>query len=162
MFGRWKTTDFFGELSSGKRPQHRPKLRWRDCVSKDLQDFMIQPNWHVLAMSRTRWREVLSEGAKAVDESLNNKYKIRHACQMGLSSPSKSKCNIYAINSSQVTVTCVVTSHRNMAQTVCSPVHYFLFKNVSLVQSGDVHLHQNQKRALKFTQAASTNRLHVL
>ena len=83
----------FGELSSGKRPQHRPKLRWRDCVSKDLQDFMIQPHWHVLAMSRTRWREVFSEGAKDI-ESLNNKYKIRQACQMGLSSPSKSKCNI--------------------------------------------------------------------
>ena len=55
---------------------------------------MIQPHLHVLAMSRTTWREVLSEGVKAIDESLNNKYKIRQARQIGLSSPSKSKCNI--------------------------------------------------------------------
>ena len=84
----------FGELTSGKRPQHKPKLRWRDCVSNDLQVFLIQPDWHVVALSRDRWRKVLNEGAKTIDESLNNKYKSRKACQKGLSSPSKSKCNL--------------------------------------------------------------------
>ena len=84
----------FGELTSGKRPQHKPKLRWRDCVSNDLQSFLIQPDWHVVALSRDRWRKVLNEGAKTIDESLNNKYKSRKACQKGLSSPSKSKCNL--------------------------------------------------------------------
>ena len=37
---------------------------------------------------------MLNEGAKTIDESLNNKYKSRKACQKGLSSPSKSKCNL--------------------------------------------------------------------
>ena len=27
----------------GKRPQHKPKLRWRDCIAKDLHSFQPDP-----------------------------------------------------------------------------------------------------------------------
>ena len=61
------------------------------CVSACMCVYVCMYVCMYVAMSRTRWQEVLNEGAKAIDESLNNKYKIRQACQKGLSSPSKSK-----------------------------------------------------------------------
>ena len=49
----------FGEISSAKRPQHKPKLRWRDCVSKDLSSFGLSNNWQSIAVLRSQWRTSL-------------------------------------------------------------------------------------------------------
>ena len=44
----------FGEISSAKPPQHKPKLRWRDCVSKDLSSFCLSNNWQSIAVLRSQ------------------------------------------------------------------------------------------------------------
>ena len=38
----------FGEIASAKRPQHKPKLRWRDCVSKDLSLCNADVHYHLM------------------------------------------------------------------------------------------------------------------
>ena len=40
---------FYGELKTGKRPQHGPKRRFNDCIKDYLKDFKILvPNWETL------------------------------------------------------------------------------------------------------------------
>ena len=51
---------FFGEISSAKRPQHKPKLRWRDCVSKDLSSFGLSNKWQSVAVLRSQLVENLA------------------------------------------------------------------------------------------------------
>ncbi|KAF0770219.1 Uncharacterized protein FWK35_00003610 [Aphis craccivora] len=42
----------------GKRPLGRPRLRWEDCVKKDLK--MIDPGirWREAAEDRDRWQDL--------------------------------------------------------------------------------------------------------
>ena len=45
---------FYGELMTGKRPQHKPKKRFKDCIKNNLKAFKIPvENWETLAKSRT-------------------------------------------------------------------------------------------------------------
>ena len=37
---------FYGELMTGKRPQHKPKKRFKDCIKNNLKAFKIPvENW---------------------------------------------------------------------------------------------------------------------
>ena len=42
----------FSQLSHGKRPQHKPKVRWRDCITNDLKDTKLFSMWTDLALTR--------------------------------------------------------------------------------------------------------------
>ena len=46
----------FSQLSRGKRPQHKPKVRWRDCITNDLKDVKLSSLWTDLALTRQQWR----------------------------------------------------------------------------------------------------------
>ena len=44
---------FYGELMTGKRPQHKPKKRFKDCIKNSLKAFKIPvENWETLAKSQ--------------------------------------------------------------------------------------------------------------
>ena len=51
-----------GEIEYGKRPQHKPKKRWKDCVLNDLCDFGIEEKglndkvWAEKCKDRREWR----------------------------------------------------------------------------------------------------------
>ena len=85
----------FGEISSAKRPQHKPKLRWRDCVSKDLSLFGISSNWHTIAVLRSQWRTSLFSGAALVEENLHEKARTLRDCQQGCIFPPKQQLLSY-------------------------------------------------------------------
>ena len=54
---------FYGELKVGKRPQHIPKKRYKDCVQKNLKALHIDANcWEENAMNRTACRKDNREG----------------------------------------------------------------------------------------------------
>ena len=85
----------FGEISSAKRPQHKPKLRWRDCVSKDLSLFGISSNWRTIAVLRSQWRTSLFNSAALVEENLHEKARTLRDCHKGASSlPNNNYCLI--------------------------------------------------------------------
>ena len=85
----------FGEIASAKRPQHKPKLRWRDCVSKDLSLFGISSNWCTIAVLRSQWRTSLFSGAALVEENLHEKARTLRNCHKGASSlPNNNYCLI--------------------------------------------------------------------
>ena len=66
---------FYGELMTGKRPQHKPKKRFKDCIKNNLKAFKIPvENWETLAKSRTEWRQLLKRGAE-----VSEKERIDHA-----------------------------------------------------------------------------------
>ena len=73
----------FGELAIGKRPQHKPKLRWRDCIAKDLHSFQIPSDWQNLALSRVMWHTMLLYGSVSLDTALDDKAKFLRACRKG-------------------------------------------------------------------------------
>ena len=59
----WRMSDvrlpkqvLFGELNNGKRPQHKPKVRWRHCITKDIKDVKLSSTWPNLTMNREKWR----------------------------------------------------------------------------------------------------------
>jgi len=39
------------ENPRGKRPLGRPRLRWEDCVKKDVADLYPDEDWHMLAQN---------------------------------------------------------------------------------------------------------------
>ena len=73
----------FGELAIGKCPQHKPKLKWRDCLAKDLHSFQIPSDWHNLASSRMMWHTLLLDGSVSLDIAIDDKTKILQACCKG-------------------------------------------------------------------------------
>ncbi|KAF0753777.1 ribosome biogenesis protein TSR3 isoform X1 [Aphis craccivora] len=42
----------------GKRPLGRPRLRWEDCVKRDVENIEPEIPWRVVAEDRDRWREI--------------------------------------------------------------------------------------------------------
>jgi len=46
------------EESIGKRPLGRPRLRWEDCVKKDLKTLDPGIRWREAAEDRDRWQDL--------------------------------------------------------------------------------------------------------
>ena len=42
----------------GKRPLGRPRLRWEDCVKKDLKTLNPGISWREAAEDRDRWQDL--------------------------------------------------------------------------------------------------------
>eukprot|EP00820_Chromera_velia_P001846 Cvel_15503.t1-p1 / transcript=Cvel_15503.t1 / gene=Cvel_15503 / organism=Chromera_velia_CCMP2878 / gene_product=Putative uncharacterized transposon-derived protein, putative / transcript_product=Putative uncharacterized transposon-derived protein, putative / location=Cvel_scaffold1150:41911-43758(+) / protein_length=554 / sequence_SO=supercontig / SO=protein_coding / is_pseudo=false len=58
----------FGHLQ-GERPLGRPLLRWSDCVLSDFRLLEInEAEWQTLASHRGRWRALIQDGVKKVEE----------------------------------------------------------------------------------------------
>ena len=60
----------YGELKNATRPVGRPKLRYKDCIKRDLTSFDIDHgSWEAQAQNRPAWRANLSKGtAKSVEK----------------------------------------------------------------------------------------------
>ena len=51
---------FYGELKTGKRPQHDPKRGFKDCIKDYLKAFKIPvQNWETLAKCRPEWSRIV-------------------------------------------------------------------------------------------------------
>lgn len=73
---------FYGELSSGSRPQHKPLKRFRDSVKESLKHLKIPDrNWESLALERGEWRKRIFEGAAEYDADLVARAELKRACR---------------------------------------------------------------------------------
>ena len=60
----------FGELTMRKRPQKKPKKRWKDCVREDMKQFGVdESTWYVDSLDRQLWRSLVSEGLMYFEEN---------------------------------------------------------------------------------------------
>ena len=60
-----------GELSSGRRPVGRPKLRFKNTCKESMPNMSIDPtSWELLASDRSVRRQVAASGASALEVKL--------------------------------------------------------------------------------------------
>jgi hypothetical protein len=50
------------EEPKGKRPLDRPRLRWEDCVKREVTEVDPRANWREIAENRIRCREIYFTG----------------------------------------------------------------------------------------------------
>ena len=56
---------FYGEMKSGKRPQHKPRKRFKDSVKANLKLLSIDiSKWELSATDRATWRKLIFHGCK--------------------------------------------------------------------------------------------------
>ena len=73
---------FYSELAIGKRPQHKPRKRWRDSLKETLKSFDIPvDDWESLATNRDGWRSLICSGAKRYEEDRVKRMELRRACR---------------------------------------------------------------------------------
>ena len=66
---------FYGEVIIGKRPQHKPKKRFKDVVKNNLKALGIDVNnWETLAANRAHWRQAVKAGCDLFEQK-----RIEHA-----------------------------------------------------------------------------------
>jgi hypothetical protein len=47
---------------AGKRPLGISRLRWEDCINKDIERIEADLQWREVAEDRNRWRSIYLEG----------------------------------------------------------------------------------------------------
>ena len=73
---------FYGELSSGKRPQHKPRKRFRDSVKGNLKYLKIaEDSWETLSKERTEWRKRVFEGGIEYESGCKTHAEVKRACR---------------------------------------------------------------------------------
>ena len=54
---------FYGELENGKRPRHKPRKRFKDCLKHNLKEISIDDGvWEETALNRDKWRKSVRGG----------------------------------------------------------------------------------------------------
>ncbi|XP_044163874.1 PR domain zinc finger protein 5-like [Acropora millepora] len=72
------------ELMTGKRPQHKPKKRFKDCIKNNLKAFKIPvENWETLAKSRSEWRQLLKRGAEVSEKERIDRAELKRTLRKG-------------------------------------------------------------------------------
>ena len=67
--GRLPKQMFYGELLRGKRPQHKPRMRFKDVIKGNLKAMKIDVNnWEVLTVDRNSWRRIVQDGCEYFEE----------------------------------------------------------------------------------------------
>jgi hypothetical protein len=86
---------FYGELANGKRPRHKPKRRFKDCLKDTMkvQDIDYN-NWEETAMNRAKWRTEVRKGCKSLHQKKTERAKLKRDLRKGNTEnlPSDSAC----------------------------------------------------------------------
>ena len=86
---------FYGELANGKRPRHKPKRRFKDCLKDTMkvQDIDYK-NWEETAMNRAKWRTEVRKGCKSLHQKKTERAKLKRDLRKGNTGnlPSDSAC----------------------------------------------------------------------
>ena len=76
---------FYGELSSGKRPQHKPRKRFKDCVKANLKHMAIPVgSWEDSCGNRGSWRKLIHDGCALFESNRVSRAELRRACRKGV------------------------------------------------------------------------------
>ncbi|CAI9731097.1 Hypothetical predicted protein [Octopus vulgaris] len=81
---RLPTRLLYGELNSGKRPQHKPRKRYKDCVKENLKKLdMNKSDWENDALDRNKWIGAVRTGCNAREEKMIQQSELKWACLKG-------------------------------------------------------------------------------
>ena len=73
---------FFGELSVGTRPHHKPRMRFRDQVKTNLKRMKISPeSWEQTCADRDKWKQSIFQGVKTFEGENVARAELRRACR---------------------------------------------------------------------------------
>lgn len=73
---------FYGELKQGRRPQHKPRKRFKDSVKENLSRLKIDgASWEDLAKDRCQWRKLIQNGAASFEARRAGYAKLKRACR---------------------------------------------------------------------------------
>ena len=71
---------FYSEMKSGKRPQHKPKKRFKDSIKSNMKQLEINIfQWEVSAADRPKWRRLIFEGCKHFEAERIEHCKVKRA-----------------------------------------------------------------------------------
>ena len=60
----------FGELAVGKRPPHKPKMRYKDCIKRTLKQCNMPMNeWETMTKDREIWRAAVRLGTSSFEHN---------------------------------------------------------------------------------------------
>ena len=91
---------FYGELKTGKRPQHKPRKRFKDNLKDNLKALCINmQDWEKLALNRAQWRNSVREGCSTFEDKrikyAQMKRGLRKGCHPDLPADKQSwKCGM--------------------------------------------------------------------
>ena len=76
---------FYGELDNGKRPQHKPKKQFKDCVKNNLKELGINvDDWEKAAKNRAGWRHSVKEGRNTFEKQRLKHAKVKRDARKGI------------------------------------------------------------------------------
>ena len=75
---------FYGELVNGKRPQHKPRKRYKDGLKNILMNMDIDHNtWEETALNRNAWRKSVWRGCGLLHDKRVQKAKLKRELRKG-------------------------------------------------------------------------------
>ena len=70
----------YGELTTGKRPAHKPKKRYKDDIKHTLKQCNISlDNWENIALDRLAWRKLIYRGVENFEKSRQEHEKLKRS-----------------------------------------------------------------------------------
>ena len=82
--GRLPKRFFSGELASSKRPQHKPRKRYKDGLKSNLKDPDIDVDtWEATAVDRNAWWELVKTGCGSLHVKMLERGKLKRALRKG-------------------------------------------------------------------------------
>ena len=73
--GRLPEQLFYGQLTRGKRPQHKPRKRFKDVMKSNLKKLEIDvDDWEALTKNRVSWRRHIRERCSSFERK-----RVEHA-----------------------------------------------------------------------------------
>ena len=71
---------FYGELSEGKYPQHKPRKRFNDNIKDNMGRMQINAeSWESLANGRDKWRAHIHKGLEEYESSRISRAELKRA-----------------------------------------------------------------------------------
>ena len=76
---------FYSELKIGKRPQHKPRKRFKDSIKDNLKKLQLDvSDWEKIAEDRAEWRRSIREGCKASEAKRMIHTKLKRDLRKGV------------------------------------------------------------------------------
>ena len=69
---------FYGQLVNAKRPRHKPRKRFKDCLKYNLKELNIDDGvWEETALIRDKWRNSVRDGCKLLESNRLGRAKLK-------------------------------------------------------------------------------------
>uniref|UniRef100_A0A0L8I2D3 C2H2-type domain-containing protein n=1 Tax=Octopus bimaculoides TaxID=37653 RepID=A0A0L8I2D3_OCTBM len=93
--GRLLKQTFYGKLTRRKKPQHKPRKRFKDVIKGNLKILEINLDiWETLAESCTLWRETIKYRCNVFEQKRMEHAALKRSLVIGTKVRKRNKCQI--------------------------------------------------------------------